>query len=149
MKVMLWAIKTKHVRHLVFMDVSAPLGGTNPEFHEILELKLRSSLAVTISGLKLYISLSSIIDLLHKRACYDLRDAGDQKMPKAQLNRPNINPKRQTWSQEKMAEAVSMVRDKKMGLKKAAKFYEVPKNSFANKRQNTQGKATTHQQQFK
>nr|CAD7259148.1 unnamed protein product [Timema shepardi] len=53
------------------------------------------------------------------------------KMPKAQLNRPNKNSKRQTWIQEKMAEAVSMVRDKKkMGLKKAAKFYEVPKTTL-------------------
>nr|CAD7261204.1 unnamed protein product [Timema shepardi] len=33
-----------------------------------------------------------------------------QRMPKAQLNRPNINPKRQTWSQEKMAEAVSIAK---------------------------------------
>ncbi|XP_023238520.1 uncharacterized protein LOC111637281 isoform X2 [Centruroides sculpturatus] len=51
-----------------------------------------------------------------------------KKMPKTQLNKNNH--KRQTWSQEKMAEAVSMVREKKMGLKKAAKFYEVPKTTL-------------------
>nr|CAD7265391.1 unnamed protein product [Timema shepardi] len=38
------------------------------------------------------------------------------KMPKAQLNRPNINPKRQTWSQEKMAEAEFTLLESAVGL---------------------------------
>nr|CAD7405942.1 unnamed protein product [Timema poppensis] len=43
------------------------------------------------------------------------------RMPKAQLNRPNINPKRQTWSQEKMAEAVSMAKRQRISTSSSDK----------------------------
>lgn len=46
-------------------------------------------------------------------------------MPRASLGLKST-PKRQLWDKEKMCAAVKMVREKKMGVKKAAKHFSVP-----------------------
>lgn len=53
----------------------------------------------------------------------------DCTMPRSSLS-PKAKGKRKTWDKQAMAEAVEMVRSKKMGLKKAVKLYKVPKSTL-------------------
>lgn len=50
------------------------------------------------------------------------------------MSRASLTPKpagrRQTWDKDKMKEAVSAVIEKKMGVKKASKHFEVPKTTL-------------------
>ncbi|GBP35501.1 hypothetical protein EVAR_20011_1 [Eumeta japonica] len=50
-------------------------------------------------------------------------------MPRAQLS-PKPKTKRKQWTRNNMIEAVKSVREKKMGLKKAVKLYNVPKTTL-------------------